>query len=216
MNLTVGLTGGIASGKSLAGDLFRSHGVEVIDADQVARDVVTPGHPGLLELVDHFGPDILETDGSLARRRMRERVFNDPEARRELESILHPLIQAELARQRDASTGIYCILMVPLLARSGMRVLVNRILVVDTSEASQISRLCKRDNISQELAKKMLDAQETRQERLAVADDVLFNSGEPALLDAPIARLHQHYLKLARGQVDPSLRLHLPESHSVP
>jgi dephospho-CoA kinase len=212
VSLTVGLTGGIASGKSLVAELFRQHGVHVIDADQLAREVVAPGQPGLARLVAHFGPDILDARGSLERRRMRERVFTDAEARRQLEAILHPLIHAELARQRDADGGEYSILMIPLLARSGMRVLVDRILVVDAPETTQIERLRRRDNISNELALNMLSAQETRQQRLDVADDILLNSGDASLLEAPVAQLHLHYLKLARGQASPEQRLRLPAS----
>lgn len=214
MSLTVGLTGGIASGKSLVAEIFRRHDVPVIDADQVAREVVAPGQPGLASLITHFGPDILDAQGSLERRRMRERVFADVEARQQLESILHPLIHTELARQRDAARGEYCILMVPLLTRSGMRVLVDRILVVDAPETTQIERLCQRDNVSQALAQSMLLAQETRQQRLDVADDILLNTGDAALLEAPVELLHQHYLQLARGQASPAQRLRLPAPSS--
>lgn len=210
MNLTVGLTGGIASGKSLVGELFRGHGVSVTDADQVARDVVAPGQSGLARLVEHFGSEILEADGSLARQRMRERVFADAQARQILESVLHPLIHAELARRRDAAAGDYHILMIPLLVRTGMRDLVNRILVVDTPESMQIERLMRRDGISQTLAQGMLAAQESRQQRLDAADDVLFNDGNPDQLREPVSVLHRHYQQLAHGRAQASQRLHLP------
>ncbi len=210
MSLTVGLTGGIASGKSMVGELFREHGVSVTDADQVARDVVAPGQPGLTRLVEHFGPEILETDGSLARRRMRERVFADSHARQALESVLHPLIHAELARRRDAALGEYQILMIPLLVRTGMRDLVNRVLVVDAPETLQIERLMRRDGLSQALAQSMLAAQESRQQRLAAADDVLFNDGNPDRLREPVSVLHRHYRLLAQGRAQASQRLHLP------
>lgn len=210
MSLTVGLTGGIASGKSLVGELFREHGVSVTDADLVARDVVAPGQPGLARLVEHFGTGILEADGSLARRRMRERVFADAEARQWLESLLHPLIHAELGRRRDAAPGEYQVLMIPLMVRTGMRDLVSRVLVVDAPETLQIERLMRRDGISQALAQAMLAAQESRQQRLEAADDVLFNDGNPDHLREPVSILHKHYQLLAQGRVQASQRLHLP------
>ena len=210
MSLTIGLTGGIASGKSLVAKLFKRHGVSVVDADQVARDVVAPGQPGLRRLVEHFGQGILEADGTLARQRMRERVFTDDKAREQLESLLHPLIHAELARHRDALTGDYRILMIPLLARTGMRNLVDRVLVVDAPEALQLERLVQRDDVSRDLAARMLAAQDTRQQRLEIADDVLLNSGEPSALEAAVAQLHAHYRGIAHGRVNAAQRLHLP------
>lgn len=210
MTLAVGLTGGVASGKSLVGDLFRQQGVTVIDADQVAREVVAPGTPGLARLVERFGPEILASDGTLDRRRMRERVFTDDEARRALELLLHPLIHVELAHRRDALTADYGILMIPLLARTGMRELVGRILVVDAPEELQIQRLMQRDGIGREFAKRMLAAQESRQQRLETADDVLLNADGPERLRTPVAELHAFYLALAHGTANPEKRLYLP------
>jgi dephospho-CoA kinase len=210
VKLTVGLTGGIASGKSLVGEHFGRLGIGVIDADQVARDVVAPGQPGLDALVQRFGADILEADGSLARRRMRERVFADAGERAALEAILHPLIHAELARRRDALPGEYRLLMIPLLARTGMRRLVNRVLVVDAPEEVQLERLTRRDGITPELAQRMLAAQDTRRQRLAIADDVLLNDGPAERLEGLVAQLHAHYLGIARGAIAPTQRLHLP------
>lgn len=198
MKFTIGLTGGVASGKSLVAGLFREHGIEVIDADQVARDVVVPGTHGLRQVVAHFGAGVLDPGGALDRRRMRERVFANDAERRTLERILHPLIQAELARQRDLATGPYSMLMVPLLARTGMmRALVDRVLVVDAPETLQLERLQARDGISPELARAMIAAQESRAERLAVADDVVTNDGRPDALTAAVTTLHQQYLRLA-------------------
>jgi dephospho-CoA kinase len=210
VKLTVGLTGGIASGKSLVGELFHRQGVALVDADQVARDVVAPGQPGLAALVQRFGAAILEPDGSLARRRMRERVFADDGERTALEAILHPLIHAELARRRDALPGAYGLLMIPLLARTGMRALVNRVLVVDAPEEMQLERLARRDGITRDLAQRMLAAQDTRPQRLAIADDVLLNDGPAARLEGLVAQLHGHYLGIARGEIDPAQKLHLP------
>lgn len=208
--LTVGLTGGVASGKSLVGKLFSALGVRVIDADQVARDVVAPGQPGLACMVEQFGPNILDAAGALDRRRMRERVFADDAARNKLESLLHPLIHAELARRRDDTDDDYCILMIPLLARTGMRELVDRVLVVDASPDTQIERLMRRDTVDPELARRMLAAQESREQRLAIADDVVLNHGSPEALEGPVAQLHRHYRDLAQGRADPARRLHLP------
>lgn len=210
MKLVVGLTGGVASGKSLVGDMLQRLGAEVVDADQVARDVVRPGQDGLSRLVEHFGPGILEGDGTLARRRMREMIFSQPDARKTVESILHPLIHAALGRHRNALSGEYGIFIIPLLARTGMRDLVNRVLVVDTPEALQVERLMKRDNISRDLAERMLAAQESRQRRLEIADDVLLNENGPEQLEGPVAKLHAHYLGLARGSQKSRKRLHLP------
>ena len=198
MTFAVGLTGGIASGKSLVASLFSARGADVVDADQVARDVVAIGTPGLARLVEHFGPQILDKDGSLARRRMRETVFADASQRQALEAILHPLIHAELARRKNLTTSAYAILMIPLLARTPMRKLVDRILVVDAPELVQLERLKARDGITSDLANAMLAAQESREQRLAIADDVLVNTGLIEDLAAPVAELHARYLALAQ------------------
>ena len=201
MKFTIGLTGGVASGKSLVAALFRGHGIDVIDADQVARDVVVPGTQGLQRVVAHFGAEVLDDSGALDRRRMRERVFANDGERRALERILHPLIQAELARRRDLAAGPYNMLMVPLLAKTGMmRALVDRVLAVDTAEALQLERLQGRDGISPALARAMIAAQESRADRLAVADDVLTNDGAAEALEKPVAALHRQYLHLARAE----------------
>jgi dephospho-CoA kinase len=199
--LTVGLTGGIASGKSAVAERFRSLGVPVIDADEVSRQVVEPGTTGLEQLVARFGETILDAKGCLDRRRMRERVFNDSTQRKDLEKILHPLIRGELARRRDATAGEYRMLMVPIMVKSGMTSLVDRVLVVDAPEKIQMQRLTARDGIDPVLAQRMLDAQETRTERLAAANDVIRNMGTLTDLHGEVDRLHQAYLALARGEV---------------
>lgn len=198
MTFAVGLTGGIASGKNLVASLFEAQGVDIVDADQVARDVVIPGSHGLARLVAHFGPQILDNDGSLARRRMRETVFADAAARQALEAILHPLIYAELARRKNLAASMYIMLMIPLLARTPMRKLVDRVLVVDAPESLQLERLKARDGITSELAGAMLAAQESREQRLAIADDILINADLPADLAKPVAELHARYLALAQ------------------
>lgn len=198
MTLTVGLTGGIASGKSLVGDLFAQLEVPVIDADQISREVVLPGSTGLKAVVDHFGTDILDQNGQMDRRHMRERVFAHPQARQELEKILHPLIRSRLEVLRDEAFNrnpdCYCILMIPLLVKFGWTDIVDRLLVVDCSESTQRQRLISRDDIDESLAQNMLDAQDSRQQRLDAADDIIFNEGSPDDLTKPVEELHNKYL----------------------
>ncbi len=198
---TVALTGGIASGKSAVADRFAALGIELIDADLVARELVEPGQPALAELVSRFGPAILTPDGRLDRRRMRERVFADSTARRSLEGILHPLIRDELRRRAHRTVRTYAMLVVPLLVESGPHYAwVDRVLVVDVSREVQFTRLTARDGIDAALADSMLDAQATRDQRLAIADDVIDNSGSFADLDIAVASLHARYLAQARKQ----------------
>jgi len=195
----VALTGGIASGKSTAADLFAGLGVPVIDTDVIARQVVEPGRPALAAVVDAFGPDILDTDGRLDRRRMRERIFADPPARQRLESILHPAIRAEMERQSREAGGPYQVLVIPLLTEGRRRDHVDRVLLVDVPEELQIERLMIRDGVTHEQARASLNAQATRAERLAMADDVVRNTGRAADLSDAIAALHEKYLQLAEA-----------------
>lgn len=197
MSLCVGLTGGIASGKSTVGALFEQLGVPVIDADQVARDVVAPGSAGLEAVAQHFGREFITPDGEMDRRRMREHVFAAPEQRKVLEGLLHPLIKQTLRSWRDALTTPYAILMVPILREGGFDTLVDRILVVDVSRETQRARLIARDDIDATLADNMLNAQADRASRLAMADDLIDNSGAPEALPEQVNTLHRHYLELA-------------------
>ncbi|PPE74663.1 dephospho-CoA kinase [Solimonas fluminis] len=196
--LTVGLTGGIASGKSLIADYFMELGVPVLDADQVARDVVAPGAPALLEIARTFGRQYLAPDGQLDRRKMRERVFTEPEARKTLEDITHPHIRKRMTQWRDAQASAYCILSVAILVESGMRELVDRVLVVDVAPETQLARLQDRDRINEDLAQRMLQAQASRRERLAAAHDVIANTGSMAAAKAAVEELHAYYLSIAR------------------
>lgn len=196
---TVALTGGIASGKSAVADRFAALGVDLIDADLVARELVAPGQPALAELAAAFGTGILLPDGQLDRRGMRERVFADAGARRQLEGILHPRIREELRRRAGRVARAYGMLVVPLLVESGPHYAwVDRVLVVDVPRALQLGRLTERDGIDVALANAMLDAQASREQRLALADDVIDNSGSLADLDDAVAALHARYLALAR------------------
>lgn len=196
---TVALTGGIASGKSAVADRFAALGIELIDADVVARELVEPGQPALAELVSTFGADILTPDGRLDRRGMRERVFADASARGRLEGILHPRIRDELRRRAGEIDRAYGMLVVPLLVESGPHYAwVDRVLVVDVPRDVQFARLTARDGVDAALADAMLDAQASRARRLAIADDVIDNSGSLADLDAAVSVLHARYLALAR------------------
>ena len=193
----VGLTGGIASGKTAIANLFATHGVPVIDTDIIAREVVEPGQPALATVVDAFGTGVLAADGRLDRPRLRERIFGDAEARRRLEAILHPAIRAEMERQSRAAGGSYQVLVIPLLVEGGRQNHINRVLVVDVPEATQIERLVRRDGVSRDQADAALRAQASRDARLAFADDVIENTGDLAALEMRVAKLHGDYLRLA-------------------
>lgn len=195
--LRIGLTGGIASGKSLVAALFAKRDVPVLDTDQIARDVVEPGSPTLAALVAEFGRDILDVSGHLDRARMRARVFNDPAQRAKLEAITHPAIRAELARRSAAAGGVYQIHVIPLLVESGRADVYDRVLVVDCAEEEQVRRLASRDGADVQQARRILAAQATRDQRLAVADDVIVNMGAPADLPPLVDTLHKNYLLLA-------------------
>ena len=193
MGLRVGLTGGIASGKTTVSRLFARLGVPIIDTDVIARDVVAPGTALLQQVEQDLGPGLIGADGSLQRRPLRERVFADPDARQRLEALLHPAIRAEVARQSAQAAGPYHILVIPLLVEAQGRIPVDRVLVVDCPEQLQIQRLRARDGGSAGQAQAMLGAQTGRAARLAAADDVIVNDGDPGRLEAAVAALHQKY-----------------------
>ncbi|MGH8125566.1 MAG: dephospho-CoA kinase [Rhodanobacteraceae bacterium] len=194
----VALTGGVASGKSEVARRFEAMGVRVYDADVAAREVVAPGQAALAEIEFVFGTKVLNADGSLDRRAVREHVFADSAARKRLEGIIHPRVNAWLRRRVGMDRGPYCMLAIPLLAenREDYR-WVDRVLTVDAPEALQVVRLTQRDGITREHAGQMLAAQATREQRLAIADDVIVNDGKEAALDAQVAKLHARYLELA-------------------
>ena len=190
----VALTGGIASGKSTVADVFAALGVPVIDTDLIARAIVEPGQPALCAVVDAFGPEILDDQGRLDRRRMRERIFSDPGAKQRLEAILHPAIRREMERQSLAAGGPYQLLVIPLLTEGGRRDHVDGVLLVDVPEEVQVERLTQRDRVTAEQAQASLRAQATRAERLTMADDVILNTGRIDELRAKVAALHEKYL----------------------
>jgi len=196
----IGLTGGIASGKSALEKAFAKQGVVVADADLLAREVVAPGEPALAAVVERFGRDVLQADGQLDRAALRVRVFGDPGQRRALEAILHPAIRARLEAICRAAPGPYAIATVPLLTEGGGRAAypwLHRILVVDTPAAVQKARLMQRDGIDATLADQMMAAQASRAERLALADDIVVNDGDLAHLQRAADQLHARYVALA-------------------
>jgi len=195
--LLVGLTGGIASGKSTVARLFGELGADIIDTDEIARALVRPGSPVLAGIIERFGPDLQTADGSLDRRRLRTLIFADPEIRRELEAMLHPPIRAEALARAAASSAPYAILVVPLLFETGFDRLVDRRLVVDCPESQQIERLIARDGISETEARAMLAAQMSREERKLRADDCLDNSGSLESTQSRVRELHANFLHLA-------------------
>ncbi|NND35675.1 MAG: dephospho-CoA kinase [Gammaproteobacteria bacterium] len=195
--LRVGLTGGIASGKSLVASMFAKLGVPVIDTDQVARDVVAPGQPALQEIRAQFGPDVILPSGELDRRRLRRLIFEEDSRREALEAILHPSIRRETLARAGRAGGPYQILVVPLLVETGFGALMDRVLVVDCPTDVQRTRLSSRDAESLEQMDRMLAAQATREERLAVADDVIDNSGDVDDTRAQVEALHAMYLSMA-------------------
>lgn len=197
--LVIGLTGGIGSGKSTIAELFAAMGAPIIDMDQIARQVVEPGQPGLTEITQEFGTDILDVEGRLDRRRLRELIFDSADKRRRLEAMLHPLIRQETKRQLAKLDSAYCIVVIPLLLESHQQSLVDRILVVDVPENLQISRTMKRDDISATAVQKILAAQTNRQTRLAAADDIIDNTLDLAQVRDRVAELDNLYRELAKN-----------------
>jgi dephospho-CoA kinase len=191
--LTVGLTGGVASGKTTVALAFIALGAPLLEADQVSRDVVAPGSPALAEIGQRFGAGYLLPDGTLDRRRLRERVFADSGARRALEAITHPHIRAAVAAWRAAQTAPYCILSNAIMVESGMDAQVDRLLVVDAPTEVQLERLVRRDGIEEALARQMIAAQASRERRLARAQDVIDNREAGLDLRPAVARLHRLY-----------------------
>ena len=198
--LRIGLTGGIASGKSTVAQRFTDLRVPVIDADVAARAVVASGTPGLARVIERFGPGMRAENGEVDRRALRDLIFSNPGARRDLESILHPLIRADMERSADQAVGPYIVMAIPLLIEGGPNDRVDRILVVDVDEAVQLRRVMERDGCTAEQARAILASQASRSARLAAADDVLQNAGTVTDLRQAVDRLHERYLRLAEIQ----------------
>ena len=201
----IGLTGGIASGKSTVTQRFAELGIPVIDADVSARNVVELGKPGLEQVVRRFGPGVLDASGNLDRPALRALIFSDSASRQALDAILHPLIRADMEQQAATVSGPYLVMSIPLLIEGGRaHDRVDRVLVVDVDEALQLQRVQARDGSSAEQARAILASQAGREARLAAADDVLRNSGTVADLRQAVDRLHEKYLHLA--QTSPNRR----------
>jgi dephospho-CoA kinase len=195
--LRVGLTGGIASGKSTVADMFADLGATIIDTDVIAREVVMPGQPAFEEIRALFGDAVIRDDNTLDRAAMRKLVFADEPLRERLEGILHPRIRDETFSQASTAGGDYQIIVVPLLAESPLKDYVDRILVVDCDEETQIRRLLERDTDTEEQARRILAAQASRDERLAIADDVIRNEANLDSTRSQVASLHEIYRSLA-------------------
>lgn len=196
----LGLTGGIASGKSAAAQRFAELGVHVVDADQAARWVVEPGRPALAQLVQRYGVDLLQADGSLNRAALRKVIFEDAEQRRWVEALLHPLIADEIARSLASATSPYAVFVSPLMVESGQYRITQRLLVIDAPEDLRVARTLSRDNTTPEQVQAILKAQASREQRLKLADDVIVNDRDLAWLHSEVERLHSFYLTLHGGQ----------------
>lgn len=195
--LRIGMTGGIGSGKSTAAALFKALDVPVLDADELTRELTEPGQPALETIRQTFGTAVIDADGRLSRRALRERVFTDDNQRRQLEAILHPLVYAELNRRTGALKTAYTIWVVPLLLETGASDKVDRVLVIDCPEELQLQRASQRDEQDKEAIRRIMAQQISRQQRLEQADDILVNDADSVSLEQQIQHLHKRYLKLA-------------------
>ena len=202
---SIGLTGGIGSGKTTVADMFAALGVPVIDTDLIAHRITAPGGIAMSLIEGTFGPEYIAADGSLDRAKMRARVFSDNTAKAQLESITHPLIRAESERQRNAAQGVYHIVVVPLLIEAGERASkVERILVVDCPKDTQIERVIRRNGFTRDQVLAIIARQATREARLAAADDVVVNDSAATLetLQREVDALHARYLAMASKAVE--------------
>ena len=196
----VGLTGGIGSGKSTVAEMFAALEIDLVDADVAAREVVAPGTPALAEIVEHFGPDILMADGSLDRRGLRRVIFHQEKEKRWLETLLHPLIRRWLTQQISDRQSAYCLLISPLLLETGQAEMVDRVLVVDVSVETQISRTLARDGGEERTVRAIIAAQIGRSQRLEHGDDIIDNELPVQSLRQRVQKLHQQYLTLAKAK----------------
>lgn len=196
MTLLIGLTGGIGTGKSTVCKLFAERGVAVIDADAVAKELVALDQPALQAIVQEFGKGIIDAKGRLRRDRLRSIVFSDPERRKRLEKLLHPLILEEMLNCANRAGGPYCILCIPLLVETDQSSAVDRVLVVDAPQALQIQRVMERDHLTIDEIKAIMHAQASREDRLKAADDVIMNASDMTKLAEQVNALHQKYLAL--------------------
>ncbi|MEZ9624216.1 dephospho-CoA kinase [Aliivibrio fischeri] len=203
MSYVVAITGGIGSGKTTVADRFQAlYNINIVDADIIAREVVNPGTEGLAQIEQHFGPQILLDDGHLNRAKLRECIFSEPSEKQWLNDLLHPLIRSEMQRQIALSTSEYTLLVVPLLVENKLQYLANRVLVVDVLEQTQINRTVNRDKVNHQQVKAILASQASREERLAIADDIINNDQQNNDLDMKISLLHEKYLLLSLASIN--------------
>lgn len=197
--LVVGLTGGIASGKTAASDYFAELGVQVIDTDLLAREVVQPGEPALAKIAEHFGQAVMQKNGCLDRKALGQIIFNNPTEKQWLENLLHPLIRERAAQAIKHCNAPYCILVVPLLIENYPYPLADRVLVVECSPEQQLHYTMQRDSLTEEQAKKIIRSQASNEQRRKHADDLLMNTSNLETLKLRVAELHQQYLLNARS-----------------
>lgn len=196
-HLVVGVSGGIGSGKTTVTDLFAAHGVDVIDADVIARQVVEPGTAAFSAIVDKFGQTVVQLDGSLDRAKLRALVFNNNDSKDWLNQLLHPAIRQQMILQTQQAKSAYCLLSVPLLVENKLHQLVDRVLIVDVQEPTQLQRAVARDQSNQQQIQSIMKSQATREQRLAVADDIIDNNGPTKDLPEQILMLHKRYMQMA-------------------
>jgi dephospho-CoA kinase len=196
-SLIIGLTGGIASGKTTVSNMFAKLGIDIIDADVIARDVVALGSKGLQAIADRFGDKILLKNGELNRPALREIVFSQPEDKAWLNALLHPMIREQMLAQTAQANSRYCILSVPLLIENKLDEIVDRTLVVDIDEQLQLMRAMARDNSGKSVIEGIMQSQATREQRLKVAHDIIYNDKDISRLEEQVKQLHKYYLQLA-------------------
>jgi dephospho-CoA kinase len=194
----VGISGGIGSGKTTVTDLFAKYGIDVIDADVIAREVVEPGTAALKAIIDKFGQSVVGESGYLDRAKLRTLVFNDIETKNWLNQLLHPAIRQQMLLQTQQAKSAYCLLSVPLLVENKLYEQVDRVVIVDVDEQTQLQRTLQRDKTNEQQIRAIMSAQATRQQRLVVADEVIDNNGKPDDLAKQVAQLHKRYLQFAK------------------
>lgn len=198
--LKVGLTGGIGSGKSTVAKSLQAKGITLVDADQIAREVVAPGEAALLSIKETFGPEIILENGSLNRSALKQRIFSDPAAKKQLEDILHPSIRQRILQRLDEATDTpYVVADIPLLVENNYPQYFDRVIVVDCTEAQQIARVKSRDNMPDTQIKSIMQSQASRQQRLEAATDVVDNTGDLASLKTQVEKLHETLLSLVQS-----------------
>ena len=199
----VGLTGGIGSGKTTIANIFAEHNITIVDADIIARDVVAIGSPALSQISQHFGEGFIQADGQLDRALLRKQIFSNDADKLWLNNLLHPLIRKRLIEQMKVAQSPYCLLVAPLLIENNLTTLVDRVLVIDVSETTQISRTTQRDNNSVEQVQAIIASQSSRETKQQHADDILHNDNQTLEeLKATVAKLHQNYLTLATDNLN--------------